>query len=300
MRSQTHCQMITASTTMSKSFQDLAGQEFGKLTVIKRAPSDKRGQTMWECRCICGKTTIVRASSLRIGTTKSCGSEACRDRRSNAIDLTGMRFGRLFVENRAQNDKHGCAMWNCICDCGKRVVVKGSCMRRGEIKSCGCLGKGIKNDLTGEKFGRLQVIARVDNRGKIVRYLCRCDCGNSKVVDYNNLVKGTTTSCGCLRRELNHKKGEVLRDCSPAAKMREAYIQNFGPIPEGMYVTALDGDMKNCDVSNIALISDRVYLGLWRNGMTYHENGELYKTAIQAQLLMNKCNDIESSRKSSD
>ena len=40
---------------------------------------------------------------------------------------------------------------------------------------------------------------------------CRCDCGNETIVCANNLVKGTTKSCGCFEEEskigrLNHEK----------------------------------------------------------------------------------------------
>ena len=54
--------------------EDLAGRTFERLTVLKRAPNDpKRSQALWECKCTCGTTVIVRANSLRNGKTKSCG-----------------------------------------------------------------------------------------------------------------------------------------------------------------------------------------------------------------------------------
>ena len=36
-------------------------------------------------------------------------------------------------------------------------------------------------DLTGQRFGRLTVIERVENKGKHTRYLCHCDCGEEKI-----------------------------------------------------------------------------------------------------------------------
>lgn len=59
----------------------------------------------------------------------------------------------------------------------------------------------------GEKFGRLLVIedlGRININGKITqhRYVkCLCDCGNTTIVSYNNLSRGKTKSCGCLRKE---------------------------------------------------------------------------------------------------
>lgn len=62
------------------------------------------------------------------------------------------------------------------------------------------MGKFI--DLTGQKFGRLTVIERAENnKNGSSQWVCRCECGNNKVVFIGNLKNGHTTSCGCLQRE---------------------------------------------------------------------------------------------------
>jgi hypothetical protein len=48
------------------------GNPFGHLTVLRRVPN-RNGQTMWECRCACGKTKVVQGCHLRNGHIKSCG-----------------------------------------------------------------------------------------------------------------------------------------------------------------------------------------------------------------------------------
>lgn len=69
---------------------------------------------------------------------------------------------------------------------------------------------GKFKDLTGRKFGRLTVIERAEDyiepsgRHK-VRWLCKCDCGNKKVVLSGNLGR-TTYSCGCLNKEMVFEK----------------------------------------------------------------------------------------------
>jgi hypothetical protein len=65
-------------------------------------------------------------------------------------------------------------------------------------------------DLTGQRFGRLVVIKRAENKMypcgvSFPCFLCRCDCGNEKVVAGNNLRSGHTTSCGCVQREVRAK-----------------------------------------------------------------------------------------------
>lgn len=52
------------------------------------------------------------------------------------------------------------------------------------------------------KYGRLEISsdAQRDSAGRR-RVNVICDCGNVKVVDFNNMKRGLTTSCGCFRLE---------------------------------------------------------------------------------------------------
>lgn len=52
--------------------QDLTGLKFGKLRVLKRAPSIPDG-AMWLCLCDCGSVSVKRGSGLHNGKTQSCG-----------------------------------------------------------------------------------------------------------------------------------------------------------------------------------------------------------------------------------
>lgn len=60
-------------------------------------------------------------------------------------------------------------------------------------------------DLTGQKFGRLTVIERADNKisgGQTkTTWLCKCDCGNTVIVCTQELRRGDTRSCGCFAKE---------------------------------------------------------------------------------------------------
>lgn len=65
-----------------------------------------------------------------------------------------------------------------------------------------------KNDLTGQRFGKLTAIrSYYDSSKKVTFWECVCDCGNTTAVRANRLVHHRTNSCGCLRAESNnHKK----------------------------------------------------------------------------------------------
>jgi hypothetical protein len=53
--------------------EDIIGRKFNKLLVIKRLANNRRNNSVWQCLCECGKTTIVTGNYLRNNITKSCG-----------------------------------------------------------------------------------------------------------------------------------------------------------------------------------------------------------------------------------
>lgn len=77
------------------------------------------------------------------------------------------------------------------------------------------LDKNIMNNLANKKFGRLIVI-ELEGRNKWgnLRYLCGCDCGNTKIVLGKHLISGATKSCGCFRKEQIKKKLTKHGKCS--------------------------------------------------------------------------------------
>lgn len=61
-------------------------------------------------------------------------------RRQNFKDLTGQTFGRLVaIGLNPERTSNGSARWNCLCACGKQVVVIGQELRKKSTTSCGCL-----------------------------------------------------------------------------------------------------------------------------------------------------------------
>lgn len=61
-------------------------------------------------------------------------------------------------------------------------------------------------DHTGRSYGRWTVIQRAENnRHNQPRWLCRCECGNEKVVPAGALVSGASRSCGCLSQEMGRR-----------------------------------------------------------------------------------------------
>lgn len=61
-------------------------------------------------------------------------------------------------------------------------------------------------DLKNQRFGRAIVLKRVENKGRYVRWLCKCDCGNEFVALTQHLRNGSVKSCGCLLKEIAGQK----------------------------------------------------------------------------------------------
>ncbi len=69
------------------------------------------------------------------------------------IDETNNVYGRLKVVGRAHPprlDNKGLAYWYCECECHTTIMVSGSLLRTGKVRSCGCL----RRDMLRQNRGR--------------------------------------------------------------------------------------------------------------------------------------------------
>lgn len=68
------------------------------------------------------------------------------------IDMAGKLFGRLTVVGYHGKSVNGTRLWDCVCACGASILVNGKYLRRGDVRSCGCLQKeatSLKNTRHG-------------------------------------------------------------------------------------------------------------------------------------------------------
>lgn len=181
---------------------NLTGHKFGKLTVLEYAGTVAGYQKTWKCRCECGTVKIIRQQHLVSGHTTTCGCGKLQ-----LDDYTGRRFGHLVVLKRVDDyvtptKKKHYVRYLCKCDCGAEKEILGIALRDGTTVSCGCKRPHAFVDLSGQRFGDLTVIKRVDDYinpsgRKLVRYLCKCDCGNEVFELANTLRNHEVSSCGC-------------------------------------------------------------------------------------------------------
>lgn len=73
------------------SNKDISNMRFGRLVAIKPVGKDKYHQTLWLCKCDCGKECTTNTNRLCQGKTKSCG---CLKNEGNNLKH-GMCYTRL-------------------------------------------------------------------------------------------------------------------------------------------------------------------------------------------------------------
>lgn len=120
------------------SLEDIVGQTYGKLTVVKSTRRAKWSKQMYWCKCECGTEKEVSRTSLLNGSTRSCGCSYA----DLIVDITNQRFGNL-VALEIDREFVGCQgkkgmYWKCRCDCGIVKTIFGQDLRKGCTQSCGC------------------------------------------------------------------------------------------------------------------------------------------------------------------
>ena len=134
---------------------NLVGKRFTRLVVIKDVGNHPTtGESYWECKCDCGKTTKVTGFCLTSGNTKSCG---CYHK---------IRTRQLFSKSPEEN-----ALGKVFCDYRKNARIKKHDFRLSKrqvqdliFSDCYYCGEKPKNTLAyHEKVITYQGIDRLDN-----------------------------------------------------------------------------------------------------------------------------------------
>lgn len=136
-----------------------------------------------------------------------------------APDLVGLRFGRLTVKRRVENNSSGSSMWECVCDCGEIRVNAGTSLRAGRNKSCGCSSPRFDAD-------------RLTTHGK------------SRTRTYK-IWAGMISRCkpGRPKSHLYFAKG--VRVCRKW-KTFENFLRDMGEAPDGLTIERKDGNGNYC------------------------------------------------------
>ena len=232
---------------------DLTGKTIGKLTVLERdyeaQQNGSKGQIYWKCQCECGNIISRTTHNLTHSTTQIPSCSHCS---SGFNDLTGQIFNALTVIRDSGKRKNRKILWECQCQCGNIVLRTGTILKNNTFHSCGCMDNYKQiNDMTGQKFGKLTVIApnflykkeRGLNTSGTMYWDCICECGKTTTVSRSNLINGATTSCGnCViskgeeqikkildENNISYVQQKTFPDCLSKTKTKlkfDFYIEN--------------------------------------------------------------------------
>lgn len=172
---------------------DITNEKFGKLTAI--TPTEKRDSSrsvIWKCKCDCGNTVEVSIRLLKSGNTKSCGclnnEQRIKTGQNNKINLEGKRFGKLLVIKDSQERKDNNVLWECKCDCGTIVKIKGTSLLHG-VQSCGCLKSKGEQKISN-------ILSQNNIKYEVQKTFSTCRFQNGKLAffdfylpDYNILIE---------------------------------------------------------------------------------------------------------------
>lgn len=154
-------------------------------------------------------------------------------------DLSGERFCRLVVVDPAPN-KRGRTAWECLCDCGSRVVVNSGLLRSGRTKSCGCLSKEQSSINIKRAKAPRDPVDRFLNKVSIDSESgCHVWTGARRDYGYGLFI---------VRGERSRKPRESM------SAHRFAWEMKNGPIPRGMCV------LHKCD-NPLCVNADHLFLG---------------------------------------
>lgn len=94
------------------------------------------------------QANLTEGRTQQVASETSGGSDQCskgaggtvreKKKRSDFIDITGLKYGRLTVISYSgtRNEE---SLWNCVCECGNRSITSRRSLARGLTQSCGCL-----------------------------------------------------------------------------------------------------------------------------------------------------------------
>lgn len=79
----------------------------------------------------------------------------------------------------------------------------------------------------GDRFGRFTIITEVGKRSEKRYFLCKCDCGETRIERLVALRAGETKSCGCLKHETDMENARKCYSSHPNFSDHNSYYQKM-------------------------------------------------------------------------
>ncbi len=216
----------------------------------------------------------------------------------------GERYGNLVIVDIVKREDRKDIYALCKCDCGNQKLIDlGSVLRKG-VDNCGCkrsekMSNARLDDLTGMRFGSLEVVKIKERNGKQTKWLCRCDCGKDTVKTSNYLKTSPCPSCGCVGAERKRKSsfrnftGEKIGKLTVVGLDREEGGKYYWKCKcdcgnEGIYPSKSLYIRKSCGCTVGSVWANRDTTPLKTHGMTKHPAFHIWSA------MMARCYNVKS------
>jgi hypothetical protein len=122
-----------------------------------------------------------------------------------AIVMMNGQHGRLtIVEMSPRRDKLGHVLWVCLCDCGWKGEIRGSSIRYGMTRSCGCLAREVARRTLATPKRRRTPIRILSNLAKAMSRIGRHRQARSL---RNRVARLRRETAAAWQREYRKQKG---------------------------------------------------------------------------------------------
>lgn len=155
------------------------------------------------------------------------------ERRGNGLkDMTGQVIGKLTVLDYAGTDEvQRAAVWLCRCECGQEVQIRGTALRKGDRKSCGCAdpqhGRRRRGAVASPVARRNRSLGVVERHGLMA--LVRSLFGDEALVEFDKACKswvcsecGPNAKCGHIDVATRDLSLEAVREVASVVAPRKA------------------------------------------------------------------------------
>lgn len=162
-------------------------------------------------------------------------------------DETGNRYGNLSVISLSdRKDFRHERYWNCKCDCGSLIVVKGCHLRNGNTKGCGCL-RGVKIKHGGANSSEYRIWIAIKSR-----------CLNKNNTAYH------------------HYGGRGIKICSEWQNNFDTFIRHVGKRPTSKHSLDRKDNDGDYEPGNVKWATQYEQSRNKRNNITVNINGIFY------------------------
>lgn len=205
--------------------KDYTGKRFGKLVAVKYDHTRGVGiksKAWWEFLCDCGNTRVANTAKMRAkGDSAACLQ--CQVS-GNAMDYTGVRFGKLVGEAFHHSTEDNARVWLMRCDCGgSRLITPSKLNSEGEEAACLPCRK-----LEGVGILRTATVVR--------------EAGSSQGLTYASWQAMKTRCLNVNDHGYPNYGGRGIKIYQPWIESYDNFLSDMGERPEGTTIDRIDGN----------------------------------------------------------